>query len=347
MASRSSAVRAPMTGPTYTVIPVIRLRGVTKRYPNGTTAVQDLDLEVAEGEVCILVGPSGCGKTTTLRMINRLIEPSDGVIEVAGDDVRQLDPVQLRRRIGYVIQHVGLFPHQTVGDNVATVPRLLGWDRARVRSRVDELLDVVGLEPATYRDRYPAQLSGGQRQRVGVARALAADPPVLLMDEPFGAIDPVTRARLQQQFLELQRGLGKTVVVVTHDIDEAVLLGDRIALLEQGGVLAQYATPDELLTDPASEFVAGFVGADRGLKRLALHALDELLLEPAPEQGTEGLPRVPADADLRGALSAALLSPDGRVLVEAAGGGLAGIATLELLLAAARPRAAGELSGRE
>jgi osmoprotectant transport system ATP-binding protein len=318
------------------VNPVIRLRGVTKRYPNGTVAVHELDLDVDAGEVCVLVGPSGCGKTTTLRMINRLIEPTSGSIEVAGDDVLRLDPVDLRRRIGYVIQHVGLFPHHTVGDNVGTVPKLLGWGRARTRERVDELLEVVGLEPAVYRDRYPAQLSGGQRQRVGVARALAADPPVLLMDEPFGAIDPVTRARLQQQFLDLQRRLGKTVVVVTHDIDEAVLLGDRIALLREGGVLAQHATPDELLTSPANDFVAGFVGADRGIKRLALHVVDSVPLEPAPEH-LEGLPRLPAGADLRVALSTALLSPDGRVLVEAADGSVAGLATVEALVAAARP----------
>jgi osmoprotectant transport system ATP-binding protein len=316
--------------------PVIRLRGVTKRYPNGTVAVHELDLDVDEGEVCVLVGPSGCGKTTTLRMINRLIEPTAGSIEVAGDEVLRLDPVDLRRRIGYVIQHVGLFPHLTVGDNVATVPKLLGWDRARTRARVDELLDVVGLEPSVYRDRYPAQLSGGQRQRVGVARALAADPPVLLMDEPFGAIDPITRARLQQQFLDLQRRLGKTVVVVTHDIDEAVLLGDRIALLREGGILAQHGTPDELLTTPANDFVAGFVGADRGIKRLALHAVDTMTLDPAPSDVGD-MPRVPAGSDLRVALSTALLSPDGRVLVEGPDGTVAGMATVEALMRAARP----------
>src|SRR5687767_559994 len=211
---------------------MIRLDSVSKRFPNGTVAVRDLSIDVDEGEICVLVGPSGCGKTTTLKMINRLIEPSGGRIFLDGEDVTHANPVALRRRIGYVIQQVGLFPHQTIGTNVGTVPRLLGWGRARVTARVDELLDLVGLEPATYRQRYPAQLSGGQRQRVGVARALAADPPVLLMDEPFGAIDPVTRVRLQDEFLRLHEEVRKTVVFVTHDIEEAVKMGDRIAILD-------------------------------------------------------------------------------------------------------------------
>jgi osmoprotectant transport system ATP-binding protein len=253
---------------------MIRLEAVTKRFPNGQVAVDALDLEVAEGEICMLLGPSGCGKTTTLKMINRLIEPSSGRILLGGDDVTHADPVRLRRRIGYVIQHVGLFPHLSVGDNVATVPRLLGWDRERVRQRVDELLDLVGLAPAVYRDRWPHQLSGGQRQRVGVARALGADPPVMLMDEPFGAIDPITREHLQMEFLRLQREVRKTVVFVTHDVDEAVRLGDRIAVLRQGGVLEQYAPPAEVLGQPASPFVADFVGADRGLKRLSVTRID-------------------------------------------------------------------------
>jgi osmoprotectant transport system ATP-binding protein len=247
---------------------VIRLEEVTKRYDNGQVAVDALSLDVADGELCVLVGPSGCGKTTTMRMINRLIEPTSGRIEVGGRDVLSMDPVELRRRIGYVIQQVGLFPHQTIADNVGTVPRLLGWKSARRRQRVDELLDLVGLEPGTYRHRYPHQLSGGQRQRVGVARALGADPQVLLMDEPFGAIDPITRERLQDEFLRLQRDLRKTVVFVTHDVEEAVKLGDRIAVLEVGGLLAQHDTPAEILGNPASEFVADFVGADRALKRL-------------------------------------------------------------------------------
>jgi osmoprotectant transport system ATP-binding protein len=261
---------------------MIRLEGVSKRYANGQVAVDALDLEVADGEVCMLVGPSGCGKTTTLKMINRLIEPTAGRIVIDGEDVTRADPVQLRRRIGYVIQQVGLFPHQTVGDNVATVCRLLGWERDRIRRRVDELLSLVGLEPGRFRDRYPHQLSGGQRQRVGVARALGVDPPVLLMDEPFGAIDPINRDRLQQEFLRLQQEVRKTVVFVTHDVDEAVRLGDRIAVLREGGVLEQYAPPAEVLGRPASPFVADFVGADRGLKRLMVTPIDASVLEKPP-----------------------------------------------------------------
>ncbi len=266
---------------------MIRLDGVTKRYENGEVAVNDLTLEVPEGEICVLVGPSGCGKTTTMRMVNRLIEPTSGRILLDGDDVTDVDPVRLRRRIGYVIQQIGLFPHETVGDNIGTVPRLLGWEKAKTAARTEELLDLVGLAPSEYRDRYPHQLSGGQRQRVGVARALAADPPVLLMDEPFGAIDPISRDRLQQEFLRLQETVRKTIVFVTHDIDEAVTLGDRIAVLRQGGLLARYAPPAEILADPGSPFVADFVGADRGLKRLDVVALSRedvmapaLVLEP-------------------------------------------------------------------
>ncbi|HWC10355.1 MAG TPA: ATP-binding cassette domain-containing protein [Acidimicrobiales bacterium] len=261
---------------------MIRLESITKRFANGQVAVDALDLEVPAGEVCILVGPSGCGKTTTLKMINRLVEPTSGRIFIDGDDVTRVDPVALRRRIGYVIQQVGLFPHQTVADNVATVPRLLGWDRQRARRRVDERLDLVGLEPARFRDRYPNQLSGGQRQRVGVARALGVDPPVLLMDEPFGAIDPINRDRLQQEFLRLQGEVQKPVVFVPHDIDEAVRLGDRIAILREGGVLEQYAPPADVLGRPASPFVAEFVGADRGLKRLSVTAIDGAALDTLP-----------------------------------------------------------------
>ncbi len=261
---------------------MLRLDHLTKRFPGGQVAVDDLSLEVAEGELCVLVGPSGCGKTTTMKMVNRLIEPTSGRILLDGTDVTTGDPVALRRRIGYVIQQIGLFPHQDIAANVGTVPRLLGWDKARVGERVDELLELVGLDPATYRDRYPHQLSGGQRQRVGVARALGADPPVLLMDEPFGAIDPITRERLQNEFLRLQAELRKTVVFVTHDIEEAVKLGDRIAVLAQGGVLAQHDTPAELLAHPASEFVADFVGADRGLKRLKVTPIDAGDLEQPP-----------------------------------------------------------------
>jgi osmoprotectant transport system ATP-binding protein len=253
---------------------VIRLEHVTKRYANGHVAVEDLSLAVADGEICVLVGPSGCGKTTTMRMINRLIEPTSGRILLDGEDVTDADPVELRRRMGYVIQQIGLFPHLTIAQNVGTVPQLLGWGRARTRARVDELLELVGLDPVTYRDRYPAQLSGGQRQRVGVARALGADPSVLLMDEPFGAIDPITRERLQDEFLRLQDEVRKTVVFVTHDVEEAVKLGDRIAILEVGGILAQHDTPAEILGNPASDFVADFVGADRALKRLKVTTID-------------------------------------------------------------------------
>ncbi|HJV09063.1 MAG TPA: ATP-binding cassette domain-containing protein, partial [Acidimicrobiales bacterium] len=234
---------------------MIRLESLTKRWDNGQVAVDALDLEVGAGEITMLVGPSGCGKTTTLKMVNRLIEPTSGRIFLDGDDVTGADPVELRRRIGYVIQQVGLFPHLNVADNVATVPRLLKWDKERTRKRVDELLDLVGLDPSRYRRRYPHQLSGGQRQRVGVARALGVDPPVLLMDEPFGAIDPITRDRLQGEFLRLQGEVGKTILFVTHDLDEAVRLGDRIAVLREGGVLEQYAPPAEILGRPASPFV--------------------------------------------------------------------------------------------
>ncbi len=248
---------------------MIVLERLSKHY-GGTPAVQELSLTIADGEVCVLVGPSGCGKTTTLRMINRLVEPSGGRIVIDGQDVTEMDPVQLRRRIGYVIQTGGLFPHRRVVDNVATVPRLIGWDKARTRRRVEEMLELVGLDPARYGRRFPHELSGGERQRVGVARALAADPPVLLMDEPFASVDPVTRHNLQQQLLELQRKLRKTVVLVTHDIDEAATLGDRVAVLSKGAVLEQYDTPAEILGRPSSPFVADFVGTDRGVRRLGV-----------------------------------------------------------------------------
>ncbi|MGY1914776.1 ABC transporter ATP-binding protein [Blastococcus sp. SYSU DS0973] len=260
----------------------IRLEGVSKVYADGTVGVEELDLAFAAGELTVLVGPSGCGKTTTMKMINRIIEPSTGRILLGGEDVTRADPVQLRRRIGYVIQNVGLFPHQTVRVNVGTVPRLLGWDKRRTRARVDELLDVVGLDPAVHGDRYPHQLSGGQRQRAGVARALAADPGVLLMDEPFSAVDPIVRERLQSEFLRLQETVRKTIVFVTHDIEEAVRLGDRIAVMSQGGRVEQFAAPAELLGNPATPFVADFVGADRGLKRLAVTGIDAADLEHPP-----------------------------------------------------------------
>jgi osmoprotectant transport system ATP-binding protein len=257
---------------------VVAFEHVTKRYggPDAPPAVTDLTLAIPAGEVCVLVGPSGCGKTTTMKMVNRLIEPTSGRITMGGEDVMSLPPVELRRRIGYVIQQVGLFPHLTIGDNVAVVPKLLRWKPSRVRERVDELLELVGLEPATYRDRYPNELSGGERQRVGVARALAADPPVMLMDEPFGAVDPIRRDRLQNEFLRLQEQVRKTIVFVTHDVDEAIKMADRIAILQRGGILAQFDTPSAILANPASEFVERFVGADRGLKRLSLARVRDL-----------------------------------------------------------------------
>jgi osmoprotectant transport system ATP-binding protein len=308
---------------------LIRLDRVSKRYPNGQVAVHELSLEVDDGEICVLVGPSGCGKTTTMRMINRLIEPTSGRIELDGDDVTKMNPVELRRRIGYVIQQVGLFPHQTIATNIATVPRLLGWPKAKINARVDELLTLVGLEPARFRDRYPRQLSGGQSQRVGVARALGADPPVLLMDEPFGAIDPINREHLQDEFLRLQSEVKKTVVFVTHDVEEAVKLGDRIAIMQEGGYLAQYDTPAEILGSPASEFVADFVGADRALKRLKvtgfdLSDLEHPLVLPVDLDLAAARARLDADAldfavvldddrRLRGYLARSRADGDGRV----------------------------------
>ena len=252
--------------------PMIRLDHVSKRFPDGTVAVDDLSFDVAEGDVVTMIGPSGCGKTTTMKMVNRLIEPTGGAITVDGQDIMRTDAVQLRRRIGYVIQNVGLFPHQTVTANVATVPKMLGWDRRRTSDRVTELLALVGLEE--HAARYPAQLSGGQRQRVGVARALAADPPVLLMDEPFGAVDPIVRERLQGEFRRLMAEVKKTVLFVTHDLDEAVRLGDMVAVFSQGGKLEQYDPPATILGAPATPFVADFVGSDRGLKRLSVTPID-------------------------------------------------------------------------
>ncbi|MEU1408135.1 ATP-binding cassette domain-containing protein [Streptomyces sp. NPDC005728] len=260
---------------------MIRFEQVTKRYPDGTTAVDGLSFQVSEGELVTLVGPSGCGKTTTMMMVNRLIEPTSGRIFVNDEDIARIDPVRLRRRIGYVIQQVGLFPHRTVLDNTATVPALLGWKRAKARARAAELLDLVGLDPKTYGPRYPEQLSGGQRQRVGVARALAADPPVLLMDEPFGAVDPVVREQLQDEFLRMQAAVRKTVLLVTHDIEEAVRLGDRIAVYGQGRI-EQFDTPGAVLGAPATPYVAGFVGADRGLKRLSVTEIEPDDLEQPP-----------------------------------------------------------------
>jgi osmoprotectant transport system ATP-binding protein len=290
----------------YPQAATLEFRDATKRYPGqDRPAVDHLSLTVPAGEICVLVGPSGCGKTTAMRMVNRMIEITDGDILLDGQSVRKREPAELRREIGYVIQQIGLFPHQTIGENVATVPRLVGWDRQRIRRRVDELLELVSLDPGQFRDRYPAQLSGGQRQRVGVARALAIDPPLMLMDEPFGAIDPINRAKLQNQFLRLQAQIRKTVIFVTHDIDEALKMGDRIAVMKDGGVLAQYATPRELLESPADEFVESFVGADRGLKALALYRVSELDLGPV----RVGSPvTVEPEETLRDALSQMLLA---------------------------------------
>jgi osmoprotectant transport system ATP-binding protein len=260
---------------------LITFDGVTKRFADGTVAVDHLTMEVDKGEVVVLVGPSGCGKTTTMRMVNRMLEPTSGTISLDGQDVMQQDPPTLRRGIGYVIQQIGLFPHRTIADNIGTVPRLEGWDGRRIAERVNELIETVGL-PENVAQRYPHQLSGGQRQRVGVARALATDPSVMLMDEPFGAVDPIVRARLQDEFLRLQREVRKTIVFVTHDIDEAIKMGDRIAIFSQGGRLEQFATPRDMLADPANQFVADFLGEERGLKRLALIAVSEVDAEPGP-----------------------------------------------------------------
>ncbi len=272
----------PGRGPAEVAAGVLELSDLTKRFSaHGRAAVDGISLTVPAGEVCVLIGPSGCGKTTAMRMINRLIEPTSGDIRLDGRSVRDFSPHQLRRRIGYVIQQVGLMPHLTVAANVATVPRLLGWDRERTRARTRELLDLIGLDPDEYGPRYPAELSGGQQQRVGLARALAGDPPLMLMDEPFSAVDPITRERLQNDFLRLHRAVPKTVVFVSHDIDEAVKMGDRVAVMREGRIV-QYAPPAELLARPADDFVADFVGADRALKSLSLTRLEDLDLLPAP-----------------------------------------------------------------
>ncbi len=306
---------------------MIRLSHVGKTYDDGTVAVQAVDLTVRRGELVCLVGPSGCGKSTTLKMINRLIEPTTGTIEIDGEDVTDRDPVMLRRGIGYVIQQVGLFPHQRIAANVMTVPLLYGESKAVARKRAEELLELVGLDPATYADRYPHQLSGGQRQRVGVARALAANPPVLLMDEPFGAVDPVVRVRLQDEFLRLQHELGKTVVLVTHDIDEAVRMGDRVAVFATGGRLAQVATPAELLGRPADDFVADFVGSTRGLRRLAVTPIDPAHLEPLDGvSGGDLGAAIDVDSTLEEAL-AALLRDDRNIIGVKQGARFVGVLT--------------------
>jgi osmoprotectant transport system ATP-binding protein len=301
---------------------------VSKTYPGREDhALEDLSLEIPAGSFCVLVGPSGGGKTTALKMINRLISFDEGDIRIDGRSVRELPVVELRRGIGYVIQQVGLFPHMTVGDNVATVPRLLGWDRARIRARSAELLELVGLEQSDAK-RYPAQLSGGQRQRVGLARALAADPPVLLMDEPFGALDPITRARLQQEMRRLHREVSKTVIFVTHDIDEAITMGDRIAILRQGGRLAQYDTPDAILAHPADTFVEQFIGEDRALRRLALRRVGDVPLGHVEGQ-TPDMPHVAVTTTVRNALSLMVGSGRSEVLVIGDDGKPTGVLALD------------------
>jgi osmoprotectant transport system ATP-binding protein len=324
-------------------MPVITFDGVSKRYPDGTVAVDDLGIEVPDGAITVFVGPSGCGKTTSLRMINRMIDATSGRILLDGRDVREIDPPTLRRGIGYVIQQAGLFPHRTIADNVATVPRLLGWDRKRARVRALELMERVGLA-AALAGRYPYQLSGGQQQRVGVARALAADPPVLLMDEPFSAVDPIVRASLQEELLRLQSELRKTIVFVTHDIDEAIKLGDTVAVMRVGGRLAQVADPATLLTEPADDFVREFLGRDRGIRRLSFIPAEGVAVTPAPddlEVDPEGRPRGwraegrllpygmfdPERDSLRVALDAALLAPNGAAVAVDREGRVRGVAT--------------------
>jgi osmoprotectant transport system ATP-binding protein len=309
---------------------------VTKRYPGrAEPAVRELTLTVPAGEICCLVGPSGAGKTTAMKMVNRLIDIDEGDIRLGGRSVRSLDVTELRRGIGYVIQQVGLFPHMTVADNVGTVPRLLGWPKTRIGARVDELLDLVDLPAVDYRDRFPSQLSGGERQRVGLARALGADPPAMLMDEPFGALDPITRARLQHELLRIQRELRKTIIFVTHDIDEAIMLGDRIAILREGGALAQYDTPEQILAHPVDEFVERFVGQDRGVKLLSLRRVDELELAPL-----DGLDRPYADGatTLRDALSQMITAGSSSLVVRDASGEPHGVVTLDMLAELERDR---------
>ena len=304
---------------------MIEIRGLVKRFPGAAhPAVDNLTLTVPEGCVCVLIGPSGCGKTTTMRMINRLVEPDAGSISVGGRDVMHVDPVGLRRSICYVIQQVGLFPHWTIARNIATVPKLLGWNDTRIAARVDELLHLVGMEPATFRSRFPRELSGGQKQRVGVARALAADPPVMLMDEPFGALDPISRGRLQDEFLRILRSLRKTIVFVTHDIDEALKVGDRIAILRDGA-LVQYGAPEAILAHPADAFVESFVGTDRALKRLGLIQAEAALEAAGPV--TPSL-SIPAQANLRDALARMLERDVDSLAVSGANGAVLGVLTM-------------------
>ncbi|HEV2812139.1 MAG TPA: ATP-binding cassette domain-containing protein [Solirubrobacteraceae bacterium] len=315
----------------------LEFREASKQYAGARApALVGLSLRVEPGETCVLVGPSGSGKTTAMRMVNRMVDLTSGDILIDGRSVREAKPAELRRHIGYVIQHVGLFPHRTALQNIGTVPQLLGWPKQRIAERARELVALVGLEPELA-DRYPAQLSGGQRQRVGVARALAADPPLMLMDEPFGALDPITRDRLQDEFERLKERVSTTIVFVTHDIDEAIRLGDRIAVLRQGGELAQYATPGELLLRPADAFVEEFVGPDRSLKRLALLQVSDVELEPVGAVASSDTPLSPATS-LRDALAALLQEPEGRLPV-AEGGQVLGCLTVDAVHAKLRREA--------
>ncbi len=324
-----------VAGSVSQMVTAIGFEHVRKEYPDGTVAVADLSLAVREHELLALVGPSGCGKSTTLRMANRLVEPSSGRIVLGGEDVTAVDPVQLRRRIGYVIQNVGLFPHRTVAQNVETVPRLLGWDRARTRARAGELLELVGLEPGRYGRRYPHELSGGERQRVGVARALATDPPVLLMDEPFGAVDPVGRRRLQAEFHRIHRELGTTVMLVTHDVDEAVRLADRVAVLSRGGHLEQLSDPVRLLASPASPAVADLVGSGAAVRLLALGVLERSDVRAGGTAAPGSSEGVALGAPLDEVFAALAASPEGEVAVRD-GGSVLGHVDATGLLAALR-----------
>jgi osmoprotectant transport system ATP-binding protein len=321
------------------VAETIELEDVSKQYPGqASPAVDRITMRIPAGEIVVLVGPSGCGKSTTMKMINRLIEPTSGRITIGGTDVLTLDVDEHRRDIGYVIQHIGLFPHMRVADNIAVVPRMLGWDRKRIATRVEELLELVGL-PADYARRYPRELSGGQQQRIGVARALAADPPVMLMDEPFGATDPITRERLQNEFLRLQRELRKTIVFVTHDFDEALKLGDRIAVLRPQSVIAQYDTPEAILAAPADDYVASFIGAGGHLKQLALMRVRDADLGAATAI-TDQLPTITADATLRDALNIMLGQSSDTVLVTEDGRAL-GVLDLAYLRSVVSPNKTG------
>jgi osmoprotectant transport system ATP-binding protein len=294
---------------------MIKLKDVTKVYlGQRQPAVANVSFTVPEGNTCVLIGPSGCGKTTIMKMVNRLIEPTEGMIFIDGQNVREMNPVKLRRTIGYVIQQIGLFPHMTIQQNIAVVPRLLGWKRAKIAQRVDELIDLVGMDPNVYRDRYPRELSGGQRQRIGVGRALAADPPVMLMDEPFGAVDPITRDRLQNEFLRLQERLHKTIVFVTHDIDEAIKMGDQIVILQVGGNIQQIGPPDEILASPVNDFVADFVGSDRGLKRLSLIRVRDVFEEFPTVQMSEVAEVAIDRMEKRGVRSLIVLDRNKRVM---------------------------------